>query len=185
VARATERYISDEYLALNQQLHRAPRGFGASGRKHASEITAVAAVMGVNSILDYGCGLGTLKRALLEQGWVGEIAEYDPAVAGRDVLPTPADLVVCTDVLEHIEPDRLAAVLEHIRALTRRAAFLVIATQPAHKLLADGRNAHLIVESPEWWTARIFAYRWMLRSRFIRWNSEGIAEVSLWLRPIA
>jgi len=58
-------------------------------------------------------------------------------------------------VLEHVEPDLLDNVLAHISSLTRHYAFLNIATVAALKTLPDGRNAHLIVEPPEWWRARL------------------------------
>lgn len=140
--------------------------------------------MSVSSILDYGCGAGTLGTALKAQAWPFDFREYDPAVPGKDAMPRPADLVVCTDVLEHIERDRLDTVLGHIRALSMQGTFLVISTVPAHKSLPDGRNAHLIVESPDWWRERCTALRWSVRSRFIRADAEGeICEVSMWLRP--
>jgi hypothetical protein len=39
--------------------------------------------------------------------------------------------------------------------LFNKNAFLIIATSPAKKFLPDGRNAHLIVETPGWWKERI------------------------------
>jgi 2-polyprenyl-3-methyl-5-hydroxy-6-metoxy-1,4-benzoquinol methylase len=82
-------------------------------------------------------------------------------VPGRDVLPKPSDVVVCTDVLEHIEPEKLDAVLDHILRLTGYFAHLVISTRPANAVLPDGRNAHLIVETPDWWLEKILANpRW-------------------------
>jgi hypothetical protein len=70
-------------------------------------------------------------------------------------LPGFADLVVCTDVLEHVEPELLDTVLRHLRSLARKAVFVVIATRPSNKTLSDGRNAHLIVETAEWWIAHL------------------------------
>jgi len=81
--------------------------------------------------------------------------DYDPAVTGMDDTPLFADLVTCCDVLEHIEPERLDRVLAHIRSLARKAVFFVVATRPANKLLPNGENAHLIIESAEWWEARV------------------------------
>ncbi len=80
------------------------------------------------SVLDYGCGKGTLAEAVSF-----EIREYDPAIAGKDENPLPADLVICTDALEHIEPEYLDAVLVHIASLTRMAAFFVVHTGRAQK----------------------------------------------------
>ena len=67
----------------------------------------------------------------------------------------PAELVICTDVLEHIEPELIDNVLKHIESLTLKTAYLIIDTLPAQKNLPDGRNAHLIIENQDWWTNKI------------------------------
>jgi hypothetical protein len=61
-------------------------------------------------------------------------------------------------VLEHIEPECLDTVLDHIAKLTEKLAILVIATGPSKKLMADGRSAHLIVENADWWRTRLLKY---------------------------
>lgn len=150
--------ISPPYATLQRQLHQDPRGYGQKGRKWAPAVVWLVAQYGATSILDYGCGQGSLKRALQPCVPSGvRIDEYDPAIPGKERLPSFADLVVCTDVLEHIEPDRLDDVLEHLRLLARKALLLVINLRPASKVLADGRNAHLIIESASWWRARVVA----------------------------
>lgn len=53
--------------------------------------------------------------------------------------------------MEHIEPTCLIAVIEDIRELANVGAFFNIATRPAKKVLADGRNAHLIVRDAYFW----------------------------------
>ena len=83
------------------------------------------------------------------------IWEFDPAIAVKEQTPKPADVVVCTDVLEHVEPDYLDAVLVDLRRVTKVCLFVAISTKPANKNLSDGRNAHLIVESADWWVARL------------------------------
>jgi len=52
--------------------------------------------------------------------------------------------------LEHVEPDRLGNVLDHIRRLSGKGCYIVIATRPAAAILPDGRNAHLIVKDADW-----------------------------------
>jgi hypothetical protein len=144
--------ISPDYLALQRQLHQQGR-YGVSSGKWAGAVRELAAREGCADILDYGCGQGQLKHAL------GEIVrEYDPAIAGKGADPAPADLVVCTDVLEHIEPEHLDEVLLHLRAKTMKQLFFAIALRPAGKTLADGRNAHLIVETAAWWLDRLAPY---------------------------
>jgi hypothetical protein len=70
----------------------------------------------------------------------------------------PADVVVCNDVLEHVEPEHLDEVLKHMASLAKKAIVLTVATVPAVKTLADGRNAHLIVENARWWYTKLEPY---------------------------
>jgi uncharacterized Rossmann fold enzyme len=142
--------ISAEYADLNRKLHHDNLAYGVGGGKHADTVLKLAAAIKTTSILDYGCGKGYLAKAIPFPIW-----EYDPAVPGKEECPRPADLVVSTDVLEHIEPDRLVYVLDDLRRVTRKVAYLVIHTGPAQKALADGRNAHLIQQGAKWWTKRL------------------------------
>lgn len=166
--------ISPAYLETQRTLHATPRGYGAKGHKWASTVAYLQQTFRAESILDYGCGGGGLMTALqYHLRLPARIEEYDPAIAGKDALPRPADLVICTDVLEHIEPNRLMTVLDHLRSLTQTAAFLVIALDPANKTLSDGRNAHLIQESPEWWSERVRA------AGFRLYTDEQLATVPM------
>jgi len=143
--------ITPDYLELQKDLHaRYDYGRGVDAQECADRIRAIAALG--SSVLDYGCGQGHLGK-LLRPDY--DVREYDPCVEGKDGLPEPANFVVCADVLEHIEPDYLDDVLDHIRKLTRERAILVIATAPSGKIMADGRQAHLIVEDAAWWHRRI------------------------------
>lgn len=149
---AEHELISRPYLELQRQLHEAPRGYGGRGDKWSGIVLQLALEHHATSILDYGCGEGSLAKVLKSQP-LGAIRvdEYDPAIPGKDRMPLFADLVVCTDVLEHIEPDCLYAVLQHLRMLARKLVFVVISTKHSNKRLADGRNAHLIIEPGQWW----------------------------------
>ena len=82
-----------------------------------------------------------------------EVTNYDPVTYPSP--PDPHELVLCIDVMEHVEEGSVGAVLSHIRSLMRRAAYFVISCQPAIKVLADGRNAHITIKSPDWWTAKL------------------------------
>ena len=141
--------ISPEYLELNRRLHEGG-SYGLSGQKWAQAVRDVCERLDSRDVLDYGCGQRTLERAL---GF--EIHNYDPCIPGLDAKPQPADVVVCTDVLEHIEPECLDEVLDDLQRVTRKAGFFVIANRPAVKTLPDGRNAHLIQEGPDWWLPKL------------------------------
>jgi 2-polyprenyl-3-methyl-5-hydroxy-6-metoxy-1,4-benzoquinol methylase len=145
--------ISAEYAALNAQLHKDNIAYGVGGGKHAPIVRKLCESLNTRSVLDYGCGKGYLAKALDFPIW-----EYDPAVEGKDAEPRPAELVVCTDVLEHIEPDRLDFVLADLRRVVRKVGYFTIHTGAAVKVLADGRNAHLIQEDKAWWTTRLSPY---------------------------
>lgn len=150
--------ISPKYVELQQELHARPNGYGGKGDKWAAGVAEVALRLECRSVLDYGCGQGSLKTALQKIApHIHRIDEYDPAIPGKDGWPAFADLVVCTDVLEHVEPDKLDATLKVLNTLARKAVFVVIATRPSNKTMADGRNAHLIIESDDWWRARLAA----------------------------
>lgn len=138
--------ISAGYAALNAQLHRENVAYGVGGGKHAAIVRKLADSIKSRSVLDYGCGKGYLAKALDFPIW-----EYDPAIPGKDQSPRAADLVVCTDVLEHIEPDKLAFVLADLRRCVRKLGYFVIHTGPAGKTLPDGRNTHLIQRDKAWW----------------------------------
>ncbi len=155
IAPAKHQLISPNYVEEQKILHAAPRGYGGRGEKWAGVVMQIALKYDAHSILDYGCGQGSLARVLRTQelGW--RIDEYDPAIPGKDSLPLFADMVNVTDVLEHIEPDRLAEVLAHIRSLARKVVFAVISTKGSNKQLTDGRNAHIIIKPGPWWKEQI------------------------------
>lgn len=147
--------ISGNYADLNRQLHRDNLAYGVGGEKHVKSVIHLVGVLQKNmktppSVLDYGCGKGRLGKALPFPIW-----EYDPAVPGKEESPRAADLVVCSDVLEHIEPEKLGPVLEDLQRCVKQLGFFVIATGPASKTLADGRNAHLIQKGAGWWQTKL------------------------------
>lgn len=146
IAAVLPQVISPEYLALNKQLHAENPDYGVSGSKRADVVRKMVAATKPLSVLDYGCGKGTLAMSLPFPIW-----EYDPAIPGKDAPPRPADLVVCTDVLEHIEPEFLEAVLLDLARCTQKVCYVVVNTGPARKILPDGRNTHLIQQPREWW----------------------------------
>lgn len=156
---------SPEYRDQLRRKHREIK-WGNSGASWAGEVIAFADEIGAGSILDYGCGRGTLAEALKPKG--RRVMEYDPGIPAKAILPKPADLIVSTDVLEHVEPDRVDAVLVHMFNLANKGAYLVISLRPARELLPDGRNAHLTVQPAEWWVDRIIAAGWKVDRTEVR-----------------
>lgn len=146
--------ISQEYMELNAKLHASNAAYGTSGSLYTKDVLWTYTALRASNILDYGAGKGLLKKSLPEEI---DVREYDPAISAISARPERADLVTCTDVLEHIEPEYLAEVLEDINGLAIKGVFLTVACRPAKKMLEDGRNAHLIVERPMWWINKLSA----------------------------
>lgn len=155
---------SPEYLEVLKAMH-AREPWGTKGKCYFGKIAPFAAEIGAVSVLDYGCGCGSLGRKLREERPQLRVDDYDPAVEGREKFVL-ADLVTCTDVLEHIEGPYLGNVIDHAASLATRGLFFVIALKPDWRILPDGRNAHLIVEKPDWWRDRLrerLEKRWFVR----------------------
>lgn len=142
--------ISSTYRELNRELHRTNLAYGIGAKERVEVVKKLYESTKAKSLLDYGCGKGYLGKNLPFPIW-----EYDPAIEGKDDSPRPADLVVCLDVLEHIEPDYLDVVLADLARCTLNTGYFVICTREAMKTLPDGRNTHLIVKGKDWWEERL------------------------------
>lgn len=145
--------ITNEYRKLNENLHNKNLTYGTCGFQYSDAILQLSKKLNTEDILDYGCGKCTLANSLPFQ-----IHKYDPAIRAFSEDPDPADIVVCTDVMEHIEPELLDNVLAHLKSKTKKIIYLVISTREAQKKLEDGRNAHLIVKDAVYWFAKISEY---------------------------
>lgn len=142
--------ITPAYQSLQHQFHKERADYGCNAHRWADHIAELAQKLGTRDVLDYGAGKGTLAKNL-----PFPIQQYDPAIQEFASAPQPANLVACLDVLEHIEPECLEAVLNDLQRLAKQALFVEIATRPAKKDLPDGRNAHLIQMHGNWWLAQL------------------------------
>ena len=149
--------ISPGYRAEQARLH-ALGGYGTASLGYGPVVTNIILTMHCKTVLDYGCGSmrNLLKVIELPEGV--KYQGYDPAIpefSGKG----PADLVVCIDVLEHIEPACLPAVLNDLRALSKQWVYFSVHCGPAKKTLSDGRNAHLIQQPINRWLLK-FMDKW-------------------------
>lgn len=158
--------ISERYRDQQKQMHETTV-YGIASAQYAPMVAKVIDQYAVDDLLDYGAGSRlTLIKTIAEQRLVKRkfnYHAYEPAIEMYAKTPDPAEMVACIDVLEHIEPDCLDAVLDDLKRVTSKIGLFTIATVPAGKTLPDGRNAHLIVEPAEWWLPRL-TDRFMLQS---------------------
>ena len=149
--------ITEEYRRLQQELHKNPN-YGVASLTFAPLVAKVIRETGAASVSDYGAGKKNLVKGLADAGIVlAAYHPYDPAFPeyGR---PQPADLVCCIDVLEHIEPELVDNVIAELAAITTKLGLFTIHMGPAMKVLADGRNAHLIQKPSSWWLEKLIRH---------------------------
>jgi uncharacterized Rossmann fold enzyme len=158
--RSAKRF-TEEYAAIQRELHD-EGSYGVSGQHYIPTIfhgiSQLAKRHGSVSVLDYGSAGGKTMKLVRNQLWIPPTVVdtcYDPFVEEFAAEPAPADFVICTDVLEHVEPECTEAVLDHIAALTKCMAFFTICLVPATKTLSDGRNAHINLRDSEYWLKQI------------------------------
>lgn len=159
--RKVEKRFTDGYAKLQRELH-AQGNYGTAGMSYIPTIFHAIAQLakrhGSASVLDYGSSSGRTMKAVKEHMWLPPSVTdrcYDPFVAEFSGEPEPADLIICTDVMEHVEPECTDAVLDHIASLAKRLVFFSIGLTPAMKVLSDGRNAHINLRSSEFWLKEI------------------------------
>lgn len=148
--------LGAEYKKQLNQLHSA--GVFNNGRAAYEIVRRFLSIYNPSSILDFGCGHGELIRVIAENHPSARLYGYDPGNKDYQSFPdVVVDSLVSTDVLEHIEPNFLDDTLSRIEKTFSKYAFFRIACYPAMKSLPDGRNAHLIVENPDWWRKKILS----------------------------
>ena len=118
----------------------------------------------IQTVLDYGGG-GSCWEAkcfdtetgcsAIEYFGLAEASVYEPA---RGMIQkTPADAVVCIDVLEHIFVADIPNIVEELFKLSKELLVINVACYEAAALLPNGENAHVTIRSPDYWKGIIDA----------------------------
>lgn len=154
-------------IDLYKKMHESGYFPGHSTAKWSPAIKTLIDKHGAKTLLDFGSGKGMQydEQKLHEEWGVAKPVLYDPAVPGIDKLPHPMrpfDGVICCDVLEHLEGTEIMAAIFEAVIRADKFAFFAISTRPAKKTLPDGRNAHLTVQSQDWWYGMFDALPLML-----------------------
>jgi hypothetical protein len=145
--------------------------WGTSAHRYADLISDIINKSGASEVLDYGCGKGELGRCIKPNHSV-RVYLYDPGIPKLDTTPEPREMVVCSDVMEHIEPEFVDDVLDDLKRLTLSIGFINICTFEVNQYLPDGRNAHITVQPVEWWLPKIM-------ERF-ELHSMSVHEMGFW-----
>ena len=161
--------IRQEYKDQLQQHRRENPEWGSTAAKYAGTdvIRMLKRVRQATTVLDFGCGKGTLAEYIRRHAPSGrqlDVHEYDPSVVGKDTLPDRQfDMIVSTDVMEHIEPDSLHETVAWLNKHATLAQFHVIACGPTNRVLPDGRDVHLIQQPIKWWRSSLEVSPWRVQ----------------------
>lgn len=170
------RLITSDYAAEQKRLHDEQPAYGSRGFNWAYLVAGIAVIEGGKSILDYGCGKGTLGKTLGEAGF--DVRQYDPAIPEKSAPPVPADIVAVLDVMEHIEPCYLDAVMNDLARVTRMILFAAVSMSQSKRWMRDGRNTHLIVQDSKWWRRRFEAVGFKVRREWQTGLPEWVAMMN-------
>jgi 2-polyprenyl-3-methyl-5-hydroxy-6-metoxy-1,4-benzoquinol methylase len=160
---------SVDYKSVYDAYWSRPDRYGSASFDDADAMARrVVKIAGRGSILDVGCGFGSLVHALLRDGVdargidVAPIAVEQASRIAPDrfrtgsILALPHadgafDSVVCTDCLEHLAPEDVPVALRELGRVARRNVFVVVSTVNDR----DGRW-HLTVRDRDWWELQAF-----------------------------
>src|SRR6266481_9288551 len=160
-ATLTER---DKYRAMWQ--HEPYRKY-SPGETLLSDAIAVLVPEAGASFIDFGCGTGRAAVGLLATGYptIGiDLADncLDRTVSVplliADLAHIPhvvANYGLCCDVMEHIRPEDVGAVLRGIHRSCEYGVFFSIALCPDIFGATIGEPLHLSVQPAEWWEERL------------------------------
>lgn len=138
---------------------------GRSLAVHINGIRRVTKHFGAKTLLDYGSGkakfyedtvfqLPDRQVTGLKALWgLDEVRLFDPGYAPYAAIPEGRyDVVVCTDVLEHIPEEDLPWVIDELFSYANQVVYASVAIYAAAKILPNGENAHVTLRPVEWWT---------------------------------
>lgn len=140
-----------------------------------------------DTLIDLGCGTGRAGKIFAQKKFKVTLLDLAPNCLDPDIdlpfinaclwelPPLPKfDWIYSADVLEHIPPEHVDAVLDSMAALTGKGGFFHIAhfRDGCGELIND--RLHLTIQPPEWWQPKIQA-RWQVEE----WENGSSSNVFL------
>ena len=135
------------------------------GEKCVEHFLSVAQPKQNSLIYDVGCGTGRASQRLIEKGYqvvgldfAGNAVDETitiPFVKWDVTIPPvvdKCDWVFCTDMLEHLEPERVHQSLCHIVGLARQGCYFQISLRHSYHKGINGETLHLTVWDTTCWS---------------------------------
>ena len=147
--------LYDIYLQQAKLYHQEDKIWqGTSIINYIPNINKIIKDKDIKTILDYGCG----KAKHHPKEW--KAIKYDPAIQKYQNKPQDKyDLVISTDVLEHIPVENLKQTIDEIFGYSNKWVFVSVCCRKAEAILPNGYNAHATIESAKWWRELFKPYK--------------------------
>jgi hypothetical protein len=147
--------LYDIYLEQAKLYHQEDKIWqGTSIINYIPKINQIIKDKDIKTILDYGCG----KAKYHPKEW--NAIKYDPAIQEYQKKPQDKyDLVISTDVLEHIPVQNLKQTINEIFGYSNKWVFVSVCCRKAEAILPNGYNAHATIESAKWWKELFKPYK--------------------------
>ncbi len=145
--------FSAKHIQFQKQVHEECPAYGVASQVFAPMVSELINANQVKTLLDYGSGQGSVPQNL-ELNHRIDVQLYDPAIEKFEDSPNPAEMVICLDVLDAVEPECIDAILDDIKRLTNKIAFLSINTKVREDLqVPDATQREL--KQVEWWLPKL------------------------------
>lgn len=149
----------NDYLPLYRKMAADGKNFrGLTVLNQLKSIRQLAHAVGAKTMLDYGCGAADAYKSphkLHHQlGFPRRnVTLYDPSFPRHSAKPQGKfDLVVCSDVVEHIPEDQIDEFVKTLYSHAGKALWVSFCSRPAKKCFPGTEiNLHCLVRPRQWW----------------------------------
>lgn len=146
-----------DYIKQYELLYKIKKNYGKTSIKLYDMLEKIINDLNILSVLDYGCGKSKLLD-LIKKNKKIKIYRYDPAIKKYSTLTkNKTDLVICTDVLQHVPLYDLDRVLKEIKSKGIYILFYIKCTNHKTKL-PNKTYANCTVYDKKWWLEKLSNY---------------------------
>lgn len=146
-----------DYIKQYELLYKIKKNYGKTSIKLYDMLEKIINDLNILSVLDYGCGKSKLLD-LIKKNKKIKIYRYDPAIKKYSKLTkNKTDLVICTDVLQHVPLYDLDRVLKEIKSKGIYILFYIKCTNHKTKL-PNKTYANCTVYDKKWWLEKLSNY---------------------------
>lgn len=146
-----------DYIKQYELLYKIKKNYGKTSIKLYDMLKKIINDLNISSVLDYGCGKSKLLDLIKKNSKI-KIFKYDPAIKKYSKLTkNKTDLVICTDVLQHVPLYDLDRVLKEIKSKGIYILFYIKCTNHKTKL-PNKTYANCTVYDKKWWLEKLSNY---------------------------